>query len=121
MAVERRGRTADVDDVVDVDDVIDLRAERGTAPTTAVPAVPELADRILDATLRCVARWGMAKTTLDDVAREAGCARASIYRAFPGGKPSVLHAAGEREISRFLDGLSARIAAVGSLRELLAV
>ncbi|MGZ4705878.1 MAG: TetR/AcrR family transcriptional regulator, partial [Acidimicrobiales bacterium] len=50
----------------------------------------ELADRILEAALRCVARWGLIKTTVDDVAREAGCSRATIYRAFPGGKQSVI-------------------------------
>ena len=48
--------------------------------------------RIVEATLRCIARWGIAKTTLDDVAREAGCGRATIYRAFPGGKAEVLTA-----------------------------
>jgi len=80
-----------------------------------------LADSILVATLRCVARWGMAKTTLDDVSREAGCSRATIYRAFPGGKLSVMHAAGERELRRFLDDLSARIDAVTSLHEMLSV
>ncbi len=39
-------------------------------------------DQVLDATARCVARVGLAKTTLDDVAREAGCARATVYRYF---------------------------------------
>ena len=38
----------------------------------------------LDAALACVARVGVAKTTLDDVAKEAGCARATVYRCFPG-------------------------------------
>ena len=86
-----------------------------------IAADNELADRILEAALRCVARWGMTKTTLDDVAREAGCSRATIYRAFPGGKQSVIHAMGERELRRFLDDLSAKVAAVGSLREMLTV
>lgn len=38
----------------------------------------------------------MAKTTLDDVAREAGCARATVYRYFPGKQP-LLAALVERE------------------------
>jgi len=59
--------------------------------------------RVLDAALRCVARWGVAKTTLDDVAREAGCSRASVYRAFPGGKDLLMQAAGEQEVARLLD------------------
>ena len=38
--------------------------------------------QILDAALTCIARVGLTKTTLDDVAREAGCARATVYRCF---------------------------------------
>jgi AcrR family transcriptional regulator len=44
------------------------------SPTESGP----IADRVLDAALACVARVGVAKTTLDDVAKEAGCARASV-------------------------------------------
>ncbi len=40
------------------------------------------ATRVLDAALTCIGRVGLAKTTLDDVAREAGCARATVYRCF---------------------------------------
>ena len=54
-------------------------------------------DRILDAALACIARVGLAKTTLDDVAREAGCARATVYRCFPG-RDALLAAALDREV-----------------------
>ena len=40
--------------------------------------------RILEATYACVARWGLAKTTIEDAAREASVSRATIYRSFPG-------------------------------------
>jgi AcrR family transcriptional regulator len=46
-------------------------------------------DRLLDGALACLARVGLAKTTLDDVARDAGCARATLYRYFPGKQPLV--------------------------------
>ena len=46
---------------------------------------------MLDAARTCVARVGIAKTTLDDVAREAGCARATVYRNFAG-KQDLLQA-----------------------------
>src|SRR4051812_24363190 len=88
-------------------------------PMGDIAADTELAERILEAALRCIARWGMAKTTVDDIAREAGCSRATIYRAFPGGKQSVIHATGERELRAFLDDLSAEVAVVASLREML--
>ena len=45
---------------------------------------PAQSARVLDGALACVARVGLGKTTLDDVAREAGCARATVYRCFPG-------------------------------------
>lgn len=40
------------------------------------------ATQIVDAALTCIARVGLTKTTLDDVARAAGCARATVYRSF---------------------------------------
>jgi hypothetical protein len=44
--------------------------------------------RILEATYVCVARWGLAKTTVEDAAREAKVSRATVYRTFPGGGTS---------------------------------
>lgn len=58
-------------------------------------------ERICDAAVACVARWGIAKTTLEDVAREAGCGRATIYRTFRGGKAELLGAVLAREAARF--------------------
>jgi AcrR family transcriptional regulator len=40
--------------------------------------------RAVDAMLVCIARFGLTKTTLDDVAREAECSRATLYRYFDG-------------------------------------
>lgn len=58
--------------------------------------------RIVDAALECVSRWGLRKTTLDDVARSAGCSRATVYRQFPGGKPALFEAVAAREVMRLL-------------------
>lgn len=71
--------------------------------------------RVVDAAVRCVARWGVAKTTLDDVAREAGCSRASVYRAFPGGKDLLVQAAGEQEVGRLLTQIHEVLAAAPDL------
>lgn len=60
----------------------------------------EIAPRVLDAALTCIGRVGLAKTTLDDVAREAGCARATVYRYFPG-KQQLIAALVEREVATF--------------------
>jgi len=76
--------------------------------------------RIVDAALRCIARWGVAKTTLDDVAREASCSRATIYRLFPGGKDSLLEAVVHVELSRFFAELGRRLDLAGDdLEEML--
>jgi AcrR family transcriptional regulator len=70
--------------------------------------------RILTATIACLARFGVTKTTLDDVAQEAGCARATIYRYFPGKRALVL-AAADREV----DALITRTIAAGEQAETL--
>jgi AcrR family transcriptional regulator len=47
-------------------------------------------DRLLAATYRCVARFGLGKTTVDDVVKESGVSRATVYRQFPGGRDELL-------------------------------
>ena len=47
-------------------------------------------DRILEATYACVARYGLGKTTVEDVAREGRVSRATIYRYFPGGRDQLM-------------------------------
>jgi AcrR family transcriptional regulator len=47
--------------------------------------------RIRDAALVCIGRFGLAKTTVEDIAREAGCSRATLYRYFDG-KPAIVRA-----------------------------
>lgn len=58
-------------------------------------------NRILEAAYACVARWGLAKTTVDDAAREAGLSRATVYRHFPGGKDELLAGVVDFEVLRF--------------------
>ncbi len=54
--------------------------------------VDDTRQRIIEATYACVARWGLAKTTMDDAAREAQLSRATVYRAFPGGRDELIGA-----------------------------
>jgi len=70
------------------------------APTESVE------DRAVRATLACVARHGLAKTTFDDVAREAGCARATLYRYF-GGKRQLVRITIAREAAGIAAGIRA--------------
>ena len=47
---------------------------------------------IIEATYSCVARRGLAKTTVEDAAREARVSRATVYRIFPGGRDELIDA-----------------------------
>ncbi|HJR25795.1 MAG TPA: TetR/AcrR family transcriptional regulator [Acidimicrobiales bacterium] len=84
-------------------------------PTAASP--PSLEDRIVDGLLECIGRWGIAKTTVEDVARAAGVSRATVYRAFPGGKDVVFEAVVRRESSRFLAAITSRLDAAETLED----
>ncbi len=63
-------------------------------------------DRVLEAAYACVARFGMGKTTIDDVVKESGVSRASIYRLFPGGKDQLLRETVGWEMNRFFGRLA---------------
>jgi AcrR family transcriptional regulator len=89
----------------------------GSSPTSPSPTSTD--ERILEATLRCVARWGVGKTTLDDVAREAGCSRATVYRAFPGGKDGLVEALVASELARYFTQLGACLEPAASLEDAL--
>jgi AcrR family transcriptional regulator len=80
-----------------------------TAPTPSTTPSTTPRERILVATIVCLARYGVAKTTLDDVAHEAGCARATVYRYFPGKRALVLAAADAEA-----DAIVARTVAAGA-------
>ena len=75
--------------------------------------------RLVDATLRCIARWGVAKTSLDDVAREAGCSRATVYRAFPGGKDALLDTVLHVELVRFVERVRTHVEGADTLEDAL--
>ena len=67
----------------------------------------------------CVARWGLAKTTLDDVAHEARLSRSTLYRCFPGGRDELMDAAVSWEYRRFFGRLYEEIRGAASLEELM--
>jgi len=71
--------------------------------------VPDAEVRILDAAKSCCERWGIEKVTVDDIARESGVSRATLYRQFPGGKDVLFDALHARERSEFFDTLTAEL------------
>jgi AcrR family transcriptional regulator len=75
--------------------------------------------RIVDATLACMARQGSGKTTVDDIAREAGFSRATLYRTFPGGKDAVVAAVVETEVARLFSSLAVVMGEATDLEDVL--
>lgn len=76
-------------------------------------------ERILEAAYACVARYGMGKTTVEDVAREARVSRATVYRYFPGGKDELLRETISWEVARFFTRLAAAVDGAPDFTELL--
>jgi AcrR family transcriptional regulator len=73
-------------------------------PPPAATPIPETRQAILDAAERLLARFGYRKTTVDDVAREAGVGKGTIYLHFAG-KEEMTLATIDRIVERLLDRL----------------
>jgi AcrR family transcriptional regulator len=77
----------------------------------------ELERRLLAAARACIARWGVRKTSLDDIAREAGVGRATVYRAFPGGKDRLVESLLCHEAGRVFERCHAALAGAATLED----
>ena len=77
----------------------------------------DLREDILEGAYACVARHGMARTTVEDIARQAQVSRATVYRYFPGGKDQFLRDTVTWEAARFLDRLAAATASAPGFRQ----
>lgn len=64
-----------------------------------------LADRVLDAAAALLARHGIRKTSVEDIARAARCSRAAVYKHFPS-KDAIVAALLTREVGRYLTALA---------------
>lgn len=82
----------------------------------------ELSDqerRIADGLMRCISRWGISKTTIEDIAREARVSRATVYRQFPGGKAEILFVAVSADVQNLMNLLATELAALDDLESCL--
>jgi AcrR family transcriptional regulator len=79
----------------------------------------EVRERILEATFACVARYGLAKTTVEDAAREARLSRATVYRHFPGGREQLITEVVAWEAARFFARLAEAVAGAPTFGQLL--
>lgn len=87
--------------------------------TTPPPQQQTQRERILEAAYRLVASHGMARTTVEDVAKAAGVSRPTIYRHFPGGKDGLFGEVVAWEAARFIDELTHAIAAHTDVHDIL--
>ncbi len=69
-------------------------------------------DRLLDATERCLARYGIRRTSMTDIAREMHVARTTLYRQVSSVEEAVALVA-SRQLHRMLDDLVAHLSAPG--------
>ena len=90
-----------------------------TADTAEMLSLPVLTDRlplppdpaldpVLDAAARCLARHGISKTTLSDIAREMGVAPSTVYRKV-GSVDNATMLLFAREAQRFLERMPATL------------
>ncbi|MCX6511937.1 MAG: TetR/AcrR family transcriptional regulator [Actinobacteria bacterium] len=74
---------------------------------------------ITDAGYRCIARWGVSRSTMSDLAREAGMSRATLYRYFPGGREALINQVIKDAVARFFEKLYDEVGESSSLEEVL--
>ena len=86
-----------------------------TAVAAAEQSLGDARDRVVRAAELCFAQYGVAKTTVEDVARLAGISRASVYRYFPGGRDEIILAALLASAHEFIPQIPARLRSARSV------
>jgi AcrR family transcriptional regulator len=84
--------------------VVAEEAQRGVP----APDPGDSRERILVAAETCFARWGVVRTRMEDIAKQAGVARPTLYRYFPG-KEVLQQAVMVRHIRRRAEELHAAV------------
>ena len=75
--------------------------------------------KVLEGGLVSIGQYGLARTTVDDVAHASGVSRATIYRHFPGGRDQIVRDTVAWEMGRFFSSLGEAVAAAPDLCVLL--
>ncbi|HJR26274.1 MAG TPA: TetR/AcrR family transcriptional regulator [Acidimicrobiales bacterium] len=73
-----------------------------------IPAPPESLDPVLDAASTCFARHGVRRTSVQDIARELGVDRTTVYRQ-AGNVERIMRLLMARELHRLLEALPASL------------
>jgi AcrR family transcriptional regulator len=68
----------------------------------------EKREQILDAAMHCLAKYGMLKSTMDDIAKLMGLKKAALYYYYKN-KEAIFHDALEREANRYYENVQKKI------------
>lgn len=79
----------------------------------------DVRERILEGTSRAICAAGVRRTSLEDIANETGCSRATVYRHFPGGRDELLEALVAFEHRRFFVRLGQAVEDATTLEEVV--
>jgi AcrR family transcriptional regulator len=81
--------------------------------TFGIPELRPGVDSVVDATERCLARHGVRRTTMSDIAKDMGVSRPTLYKHVRSVEEAMALLAA-RELRRFLDDLNALLGAAAS-------
>ena len=98
----RRAATLDVSAII-----AGIARTAGVIDITSIE--DEVTDAVLDAAAELLARYGVRRWSMDDVADVAGLGRATVYRRFPS-REDLVHATIAREINRFFASVAHAVA-----------
>jgi AcrR family transcriptional regulator len=93
-----------------VSEIVDISTIRAGLPAVPPPAL----DPYLDAAAQCLARHGVGRTSVHDVARELGVSRATVYRQV-GTMDRLGALLFAREVHRLLQALPAQVAGLSGV------
>lgn len=74
----------------------------------AMPDIGKTGVKIVDGARRCFERYGIEKTTIEDIARAAGVSRPTVYKFF-GGKMDIVDYIGFAELDKIQEVVRARV------------
>jgi AcrR family transcriptional regulator len=82
--------------------------ELGDPAQKAMPDIGKTGAKIVDGARRCFERYGIEKTTIEDIARAAGVSRPTVYKFF-GGKMDIVDYIGFAELDKIQEVVRARV------------
>jgi TetR/AcrR family transcriptional repressor of uid operon len=97
--------------------VVDTDRSGGASVAASSERPTDIHSRIYEAALRCFARQGVTKSSIEEIANLAGCSRATVYRHFKG-KEAIVAGAIRWEAAKFFSALRQRLDGVRTFEEL---